>query len=168
MSYARSTLVVLLVIVGAVCALAANATVWANRTVFDTDNFVEATNRVLDDEEVQEQLATRLSVTLVEQGQVEERLREQLPEGLTFLAAPLTNTARDLAHEAIIRLLNNERARDALDASLRLVHEQVMKIIQDEGAVVVEGGKVVLDSQVILEQAADRLGLNLNGADRAA
>lgn len=163
MSYARSTLVILLVIVGAVLALAANATVWANRTVFNTDNFVETTNRVLDDEEVQQQLATRLSVTLVEQGQVEERLREQLPEGLTFLAAPLTNTARDLAHEAIVRLLNNERARDTLNASLRLVHEQVMKIIQDEGAVVVEGGKVILDLQVILEQAAERLGLNLSG-----
>jgi len=161
-NYARSSLVVLLVVVGALCALTANAAVWATRTVFDTDTFVSTTNRVLDEEEVQQQLATQLSTILVERGEVEVRLREELPEGMRFLAPILTITARDLAYEAILRLLDNDKVRDGLDASLRLVHQQVLRIIEGEGAVVVQNDQVVLDLTVILQQAAERLNLEPN------
>ena len=118
MNIARSALVILFLFLGAVFAFTANATVWANRTVFDTENFVETANRALDDEEVQQQLATRLSVTLIEEGQVQERLRERLPDGLQFLAPILTVTARNLTHDIILRLLNNETVRDGLDTAL--------------------------------------------------
>lgn len=163
MNIARSALVIIFLFLGAVFAFTANATVWANRTVFDTDNFVETANRALDDEEVQQQLATRLSVTLVEEGQVQERLRERLPDGLQFLAPILTVTARNLTYDIILRLLNNDTVRDALDTALTLVHQQVMKIIEDEGAVVIEDNKVVLDLGVILQRAAEELNAGGNG-----
>ena len=96
MSVARSVLVILFLFVGTLLTILANTTVWANRTVFNTDNFVETTNRVLDEEEVQQQLATRLSTALIERGEVEQRLSDRLPEGLSFTARILTATARDL------------------------------------------------------------------------
>jgi len=162
MAYARSGLVILFVFVGALLAITANATVWANRTVFDTDNFVDTTNRVLDEEDVQEQLAVRLSTTLIEQGEVEDRLRERLPEDLKFLAPPLTSAAQDVAYNAVLRALNNDALRASLDASLRLVHEQMLKILEDEGSIVIADGKVILDLRVILENAAERLNLEPN------
>jgi hypothetical protein len=161
-THARSAFVVLLLFIGAVFTVFANATVWANRTVFNTDNFVATTNRVLDDQQTQQQIATRLSTTLVDQGQVEQRLREDLPEGLKALAPLLTVTARNLADEAIVRLLQNDQARAGLDAALRGVHEQAMRIIEGEGAVLVQGNTIVLDLRTILRQAADQLNLDPN------
>ena len=163
MSVVRSIFVVFFLFLGIVLTILANSTVWANRTVFNTDNFVETTNRVLDEEEVQQQLATRLSVRLIEQGEVEERLSERLPDGLSFMAPILTATAQDLAYDAILRALNNDTIRGGLDTSLRLVHAQLLKIIEDEGAIVVQDNQIILDLQVVLRAAAEELGASDDG-----
>ena len=160
MSFVRSAFVIVLLFVGAVLALTANATVWANRTVFNTDNFVETANRALDDEEVQAQLATRLSVLIVEQSDLQARVHERLPEGMKILAPVLTRTAQDLLYDIVIRLLNNETVRDGLEKSLRAVHEQLLAILEDESALVIQEDAIVIDLQVILDRALERLNVD--------
>lgn len=162
MAYVRSGLVQLLLVVGALCTITANATVWANRTVFDTDNFVTTANRVLDEEQVQESLATRLSNVLIEEGEVEQRLSESLPDDLQRLAPVLTAAARNVSYDIIVELLQSDTFRAGLDTSIRLVHGQLLKIIEDRGAVIVKSDQVVLDLKVVLERAADELGLDLD------
>ncbi len=162
MQAARSTLVILLLTLGVVSALGANVIVWANRTVFKEDSFVSTTNRVLDDKQTQQQLATRLSATLIDQGQVEQRLRDQLPQGLHALAPVLATAAQGRAYDIILRLFQSNAVRAALDDALRLVHSQVMRVVDGKGAVVVADNDVVIDFKVVLQQAAQQLNLDPN------
>jgi hypothetical protein len=160
---ARGSLVVLFCIIGAVFLLLANATVWANRTVFDTDNFVDTVNRALDDEEVQQQLALRLSTRLIVQGDVQERLNEALPENLRLLAPLLTRQAQEIVFDIILRIIQNERFGAVFDTALRTVHAQVLRILEGDTAVIFEDGKVIIDLGEVLRQAADQLGANADG-----
>ena len=163
MSIARSLLVVIFLFLGAVFAITANATVWANRTVFDTDRFVTTVDRALDDPTVQQSLATRLSDTLIERGDVQARLRKRLPEGLQFMAPILAAQAHNIAYDICLRLLQNDQVQAALNTAVRVVHQQVLHIIEDTGAVSVEGNQVVLDLGEVLRQVAEELNVNAQG-----
>lgn len=156
----RSIVVVLFLSLGALLTLSANATVWVNRTVFDTDEFVATVREVLDDETVQQDIATRLSASLVTQGDVEARIEESLPEGLKFLAPVLTVTAQDLIERTVLRVLESDQIADVVDAALRQVHRQVLFIIEGEGTIVFEDNKVILDLRPVLLSVAEQLGVD--------
>jgi len=156
----RTIAVVVLLVLGTVAAFSANATVWANRTVFKTEDFIATANRVMNEPAVQDRLATRLTTRLMASGEVQARLREELPAGTQFLAPVIVEAASDLVHDIILRLLQNDTVQAATDTALTAVHTQLMRFLQDEGAITIEGNDLVIDLQVILQRAAQELGFS--------
>lgn len=156
----RSILVIVFLALGALLTLSANATLWVNRTVFDTDEFVGTVTEVMSDETVQEDLAERLSVRLVEQGDLQTRIQESLPEGLKFLAPVLTITAQDLIERTALRILQSEEVAEIFETALTLVHRQLVYIIEGEGTISFEDDKVILDLRPILQRVAEQLGVD--------
>src|SRR5688572_14789335 len=157
-SAVRTIAVIVLLILGTVAAFSANATVWANRTVFNTDDFIATANRVMNEPAVQDRLATRLTTRLMASGEVQARLREELPAGTQFLAPVIVEAASDLVHDIILRLLQNDTVQAATDTALTAVHTSLMRFLEDEGAVTIDDNDLVIDLQIILQRAADELG----------
>lgn len=156
----RSILVGVLLALGGLLALSANATVWANRVVFNTDRFTANVNRALDDPKVQQQLSVRLSDIIIEQGDVNTRLANDLPPGLKPLAGPVENAASESIQRATLRVLQSPRGREILDGAIRGVHSQVVAILENESdAVAVQNGEVVLDLNQVLGEVAQELGV---------
>ena len=156
----RTFAVAILLALGALLAFSANATVWANRTVFNTDEFVDTVNNVLDNEETQQRLSVRLSNELIERGEVQARIAEALPEGLEFLAAPLTIAARDLIQSTVLRVIQSEAVGEVFDRALRELHSRLVALLEDrDRAIQFEGDQIIIDLREILERAAEQLGV---------
>ena len=75
----------------------------------------------------------------------EESTRDGL--SLTLLAGPLSETLRDLLFEAALAVLRAQPFREIRDGALRIVHRQVIAIIEesDEAGLRREGDRVVLN-----------------------
>ena len=70
----RRTFVTLLIILTAIGVAASTTAVWAHQVVFDTDRFVETVGPLIDDPNVQDALATRLSDAVMTGLDVENRV----------------------------------------------------------------------------------------------
>jgi hypothetical protein len=152
----RSLLVGLLLALAALVAILGNVGLWVDRTVYDTDGFVSTVDNVLDDEDVQQVIATRFSEELFANADIEVRLREELPEGLAFLALPMARVSQDFLAEATLRLLERQPFEDVRNRALEITHSQLIAIIEDDsGAISAQGGELVLDLRPILEAVAE-------------
>ncbi len=99
----RRRVALLLVVVSSITVLASVIAVWAHRTLFDTDTFMETIQPVLDDPRLEAQLADYLTTEVTDALDLEERLREPLADLDSFLAA------------ALLGLVDNERVADLLE-----------------------------------------------------
>jgi hypothetical protein len=145
-------------LLGLACLLSiiGNAGLWVDRTVYDTDTFVATTDDVLDDRDVQEVLAERFAQELFVAANVDTRLREELPEGLKFLALPLSNASQEFLRNASLRLLERQPLEDARNTALQDTHARLISAIEgDSEAVTTEGDSIVIDLRPVLERVAE-------------
>ena len=84
---------------------------------------------------------------------MQQRLSEALPQNLRLLAPVLTRTARDLAYDIILRIIQNERFQAVFDRALTVVHQQVLRIIEGDSAIVFEDDKVIIDLREVLPES---------------
>jgi hypothetical protein len=133
-----------------------NTGLWVDRTVYDTDNFVATTDDVLDDPDVQEVLAERFAAELFVAADVDVRLREELPDGLKFLALPLSNASQEFLRNASLRLLERQPLEDVRNGALRQTHARLINAIEGNSeAVSTNGDSLVIDLRPVLERVAE-------------
>jgi hypothetical protein len=158
-AFARRSLAAFLLAVGAVLAFAGNLALWIDRTIYQTDGFVSTTDNVLQNSDVQQTLADRLTNVIVQDGTLQTEVQQQLPERLKFLAVPLTSNLSDVISQVVLRVLQGNRFQDVYQTALRDLHEQVMKVLDNSNAVSVSGNVLVLDVRPILRSVLESLGL---------
>jgi hypothetical protein len=147
-------------VVGLLFAVFGNVAVWADRTVFNTDTFVSTVSPVLDQPAVQDAASQRLAGELTERAELDSRISEQLPPGLTFLGPPLTASARQLIADAVLRAMESGRVHALRNATLTALHERLVRLLQNRStAIERENGTVYLDLRPALVEAASDLGL---------
>jgi hypothetical protein len=138
-------------------------TVWVKREVLDTDEWVKASGKMLQNDDIRQALSVSLVDTLFTKGNVEERLRDRLPPNLEFLAEPLVGQARARAVPAANELLQASRTQAIWEDINRRVHTTLVAVLEGEptgGLVTTEEGQVVLDLQPLVDELADQLGLD--------
>jgi hypothetical protein len=172
----RGFFVAFFIVLGGILVIPASLAVWQEREILDEDNFVATMNEVFQDEDVQVAIATRLTATIMEEGDISGRIEsglgevqarnERVPEGILLLKGPLTNVAEEAIYRLTIRALESPRLQAALDAALRAAHRTLMAILDEDNELLqVEDGVLYLDLQpvveeVIVELAGER-GLDL-------
>ena len=156
----RTLAVAVLLGLGTLFAFIANASVWANRTIFDTDTFVSTAVDLYEAPEVKNALATRITERIVIEGDVQGRLQERLPDGLDPLAAPLAESAYDLIYRTTLSALESDEFTAVLENALRVVHTEALAIIEDDSAVEVEGDAIILNLGEIVAAVLEELGVN--------
>lgn len=150
--------------VGLLLVVFGNVAVWAQRTVFNTDQFVSTVSPALDQPEARDAAANRLATELTERAELQTRISQQLPSGLAFLAPPITASAHDLIATAVLRAMDRPSVRDARDPALRLLHDRFIRLIENRaGALETDNGVLYLDLRPVLQQAVDDIGLQGQG-----
>jgi hypothetical protein len=148
-----------LVVLASIVLFIGGFAVWAARQVLNTDDWVETSSELLEDEEIQAALQTFLVDTLFDAVDVEATLSEQLPPPAQPLAGPAAGGLRELANRIAERALDSPKIQQLWADANRAAHEQLL--------VVIEGGdgstEVTLDLAGLLEQVGARVGIDVAG-----
>ncbi|MGE0687998.1 MAG: hypothetical protein AB7P33_14730, partial [Dehalococcoidia bacterium] len=75
-----------LVVLGAIALFAANALIWVDSTLLDSNGFSSAMNTALDKPEVEQRIADVLAQRVVDSGEIQQRVDAELPQNLAIVA----------------------------------------------------------------------------------
>jgi hypothetical protein len=140
--------------------------VWAERQLLDTDEWVNTSSGVLEDQEIQTALGDYLTNELSTQVDVEQAVAQRLPPQAQQLAGPIAGALEQAAGAAANRALQSGRLLTAWEEVNRAAHQQLIDLIEEKGEFQGEGGEVALELKPLVEQIADRVGLPPEVADR--
>jgi hypothetical protein len=133
---------------------------WINRQALNTDNWVNTSTKLLQNEDVQEQLSIYLSDQLIANVNLEEELQKALPPKLAPLAAPAAGALEQLAPQAAEKALERPKVQELWASANRAAHEALLKVIDGGGAAVsTSGGEVTLNLGTLLGQISEKLGV---------
>jgi hypothetical protein len=166
---ARRIIAALLIIVATLLAPFAVGALWAERTITETDVFVETLAPLQDDPAVQQTVAAEVSTALIDAIDAKTRVTEALSQ----LNGPLAEIRPDSAiAEAIASGINgaiesgvtsytqSDRFGDAWTAIATLLQEQFVTLIDRDttnAAVTLQDGQIVLDTKVAVEKIQAQL-----------
>jgi hypothetical protein len=148
-----------LLVIGTLVAFLAVFSIWVNRQALNTDNWVDTSTNLLQNEEVQARLSNYLADQLFTDVDVQAELEQTLPPRLAPLAGPAAGALHQLAPQVAERALDTPQFEALWSEANRTAHESLLKILNDEGsAVSTGGGEVTLDLSALLSQIGGQLG----------
>jgi hypothetical protein len=152
-------LIVLASILGVVAILA----VWANRLLFNPDNWSNTSTQLLQSPAVRNATSNYLVDQLYANVNVAGLLKAGLPPRLDPLAGPAAGALRNLAVQGVDLALTRPRIQSAWAAANRAAAQSFVTIVNGgTGAVGVQSGAVTLNLGQIADDVAARLGLPSN------
>ena len=142
----RSVLAGISLVLACITILMATVALWAHQVAFNTDRFTALAANALDQPEVIDPLAARISTQVVTALDVQTRLANVLPDRVTALAGPVTLALQDGLTRRLQTLLAEPRMQQALTKTLAFAHTRVMNLLRDQAdAATVVNGQVVLE-----------------------
>ncbi len=166
---ARRIIAALLIIVASLLAPFAIGALWAERTITETDTFVETLAPLADDPVVQQTVATEVSTAVIDAVDAQGRIEKALAQ----LNGPLADLRPDAAitqgiasgingaiQSGVTSYTQGDRFGDAWMAIATLLQEQFVKLINRDtadAAVTLQDGQVVLDTKVAVEKVTAQL-----------
>jgi putative oligomerization/nucleic acid binding protein len=151
--------VLAILVAATVLAFFAILAVWANRQALNTDNWTETSSRLLEDDDIRQQVAVFLIDQLYANVDVENEIRSALPPRAQPLAGPIAGGVRNFAERAANELLSRPRPQKLWEEANRRAHRRLLQIVEGGGDVVgTEGGQVTLDLNALLGQTQQRVG----------
>jgi hypothetical protein len=135
---------------------------WAERQALDTDNWVDTSTQLLEDEEIREALGAFIVDRVYSSDAVEEQIREVLPPRLDRLAGPAAAGLKELARRNAPRALGSAAALNAWQQANRVAHETLLKVVNGD----VLDQDVTLNLKSVVQTVATETGLPAGVADK--
>jgi hypothetical protein len=151
-----------LLVVGTLLWTALGFALWANRQALDTDNWVDTSGALLEDDEIRTAVGLFIIDRLYQSEAVEERLADVLPPRLVPLAKPAAAGLKEVAQRNAGRVLGTAAALQAWEAANRTAHQTLIRIVESD----VASGEVSLQLGSLFEQMATATGLPADAVDR--
>jgi hypothetical protein len=151
----RGIAVVALLVVGTLLWTALGFAIWANRQALNSDNWVDTSSALLEDDDIRTAVGLFIIDRLYQSDAVEERLAEVLPPQLVRLAKPAAQGLKEVAQRNAGRVLGTDAALSAWEAANRTAHETLLRLIESD----VAREDVSLDLGSLFEQMATATGL---------
>lgn len=131
----------------AISLVAANHAAWLVTTVLDTESFVDSLAPIPQDPDVARALGQSIADTITESSEVGERIADALPDGLAFLAVPVTQGLSDAIAGIATDIVQSEAFGTVWRAALTLTHKTALLFVEgaDVGVISSEDGVVTLD-----------------------
>jgi hypothetical protein len=134
--------------------------IWANRQALNTDNWVNTSGKLLQNEEIRSQLSNYLADQLFANVDVQAELEGTLPPQLQPLAGPAAGGIHQLAPQIAEKALENPHVQELWGEANRAAHQTLLKVLNDEGSTVsTGGGEVKLDLGSLVSQTGGQLGV---------
>jgi hypothetical protein len=155
--------VVILLVLGTLVWTVGIVAVWVQRQALDTENWVQTSDRLLENEQIRTALSTAILQRIYASAPVENQLRETLPDNLKPLAAPISAGLREVANRNAPKVLGSAAALSAWEAANRTAHKTFLKLLDGDLA---KNGEVTLNLHDLIGQVAAGTGLPAGVADR--
>jgi len=162
MSHRRRVVVWLLIGVATLIAFLSTLTLWVDRELLDNGGWTTASEKVIEDQQVQQALSVYLVNQLYSSIDVAAALQQRLPPNLDPIAAPAAVALREPAARAVSFMLARPRVQQLwIEASSRM-HRRLVNVLEnDTGAGISTGnGTVTLELGTLVARLATELGLS--------
>jgi hypothetical protein len=160
----RSITVVLLTLLACLAITVTVPAVWAYRTLFVTDAFVDRVTPIGYDPAVTPVLSDRLTTQIFGLIDIEAVVAEALPPRGQILAGPLTGGIEDFVRDKVNEALASGRFEDRWIQANRFAHTQIVAILRNDSEIVdTAGGRVVLNLLPIVNEALQRIEAQASG-----
>ena len=152
----RRKTVLALIVFATLLAFLSVFSIWANRQLLETDNWVETSSELLEDEEIRTQLANFMVDELYTNVDVQAELASALPPRLQPLAGPAAAGLRQLTDRLANEALQRPRVQAAWENINRVTHEKLIEVVENDS-----GEPVVLDLGDILGEVGANAGIDV-------
>jgi hypothetical protein len=166
-SRGRSIAVWIVLVLAGLLLLLSSFAVWINRVALNTDEFTGTSTSLLEDRAIRNALGTRAVDELFANVDVKAELENQLPKDYKGLSGAASAGLREASYRIVNRALEQPSFQRLFELSLEETHRTLVQVLEGGGdRVSTEGGEVTLDLRAIIEEAADRIGIGEQVADR--
>lgn len=166
MSRGRQRLVRILVVLGSLFAFLSVFGIWTERQALNTDDWVDTSGRLIQNETIRKAVGDYLVDQLYENVDVEKELSERLPGDTKDLAGPISGGLRQVAGGGASEVLQSSTAQELWKSANRTTHEQLLEVLEEkEGTLATEEGEVSLNLGSLVTNLAEQVGI---GADLAS
>jgi hypothetical protein len=155
----RTILAWVLLVSGLVLTPVTVSAVWVRNELLNTDHYVETMAPLARDERIQVALATRITNEIFADQRVQDAIAGQLPDSISFLAAPASEALRQTTYNVALKLTQSPQFAKLWDEANRLAHASVERALTGSGNLRIEtkNGQIVLDLAPLYAEVADRL-----------
>jgi hypothetical protein len=163
----RSIAVWAVLVVAGLLLLLSSFAIWIDRVALDTSVFTDTSSSLLENEAIRSAVATRAVDELYANVDVEAAIEERLPTDVKSLSGPASAALRQGAYEIVDRALERPALQTLFAISVEESHRALVEVLEGGGPrVSTEEGEVTLDLRAIIREAAERMGIGEQVADR--
>jgi hypothetical protein len=167
MSRARRRTVKALVVLGSLFAFLSVFAIWTERQALNTDDWVETSGRLIQNEEIRSAVGTYLVDQLYANVNIEKELEGILPGETKELAGPVSGGLRQVAGSGAEQVLRSSTAQELWKDANRSAHEQLLAVLENKKeAVETEEGKVTLNLGSLVTNLASQVGIGAQLAEK--
>jgi hypothetical protein len=167
MSRGRRRLVRALVILGSILAFLSVLAIWTERQALNTDDWVDTSGQLLENETIRGALSDYLVDQLYENVDVRKELEEKFPEETKELAGPAASGLRQVAGGLAEKALETSTAQELWEETNRTTHEQLLAVLENKKeAVETDEGNVRLNLGGLLTNFAEQVGIGESLAEK--
>jgi hypothetical protein len=167
MSRARRRTVKALVVLGSVLAFLSVFAIWVERQALNTNDWVDTSGRLIQNEEIRSAVASYLVDQLYANVNVEKELEGILPGETKRLAGPVSGGLRQVAGSGAEEVLKTSTAQELWKDANRAAHEQLLAVLENnKEAVSTANGEVTLNLGGMVTNLADQVGIGTQLAEK--
>jgi hypothetical protein len=150
----------ILIGVGTVLTIFAIMAVWIERQALDSNEWVDTSSKVLENDKVQTALSEYMADQLFAKVNLQADLEAKLPPDAKPLAVPISAAIEQAAPTAFKRAFDRPRIQEAWKNINRTAHQQLIAAIEDKGnpSVSTANGEVTLELEPLLTEVGGSLG----------
>ena len=166
-SRGRGAAVWIVLVIAGLLLLLSSFAIWINRVALNTNVFTDTSTSLLDNDKIRGAVANRAVDELFANVDVQAEVKGQLPPEYEGLSGPISAGLRQASYQIVDRALEQPRFQQLFKVTLEETHKTLVQVLEGGGdRVSTENGEVTLNLRAIIEQAADRIGIGEQVANK--
>jgi hypothetical protein len=152
-----------IIVLASIIAFFAVCAVWVKRQLLETDTWTQTSTELLADHRVQGALNTFLINELFTRVNVEDQLKQKLPEDIQGLSGPAAAGLRQLATRAGLEALQSPTVQNLFAQANRNAHALFLSLIEGGGDTLsTTNGVVTLDLGRVVSEVGQEAGVDVS------